>query len=326
MVSLSKIEFFNSYFELLCKRGIQSVVLHTYDEYPENIHSDVDYCVSDSNLSKIIPLVCEHCKASGWRLIQIMQHEAKAYFCVCVSKDSPEMCVELDVCSDYMREGKTLLSADSLLSNARKMKGKSFYIPSIANEFAYSLFKSVAKGKPKSEMLMKLNELYLKDAVTCESLLQNMGVVDGGNLVWSEDAPRIYDQYVSYYQKMSVDSRFGEFKRRLHRVIRPSGLLLLISSRREVEVQAVSCGGNAKFAHSFRKVRIPDDGRGRLKDFLVMLRSTLFVYQKSTVRVRCLLWLGRVFGASLVIQENGENIEDDVLTYLENRVSKRWKC
>jgi len=175
--SLSKIDFFNRYFELLESRGIASVILHTYEAYPEHIHSDVDYCVSGDNLPSIVPLVYEHCQASGWRLVQIMQHECKAFFCICVSIQDPTECVEFDVCSDYMREGKVLISAEKLLANRRPYAQTSFHIPSLGAEFCYRLWKSIAKKKPLEKMREPLDSLYAQDSESCSNAMLDLNIL-----------------------------------------------------------------------------------------------------------------------------------------------------
>ena len=69
--SLSTINFFNSYFELLKHEDIAHVILHTYEQYPERLHSDVDYCVSDQNLRRVIPLLYAHWVCLGYMAVRL---------------------------------------------------------------------------------------------------------------------------------------------------------------------------------------------------------------------------------------------------------------
>lgn len=323
---LSKIDFFNRYFELLESRGIASVILHTYEAYPEHIHSDVDYCVNDDDLPSIVPLVFVHCQASGWRLVQIMQHECKAFFCICVSKQDPTECVELDVCSDYMREGKVLISAEKLLANRRPYSQTSFHIPSLGTEFCYRLWKSVAKKKPLEEMRGPLDGLYEQDPESCSNAIFDLNILGSHSTItsWEKQSDAIFGDLQKRYGQMSVMSRKGQFQKFFRRLIHPSGLLVFLPSghgSEEKQALTKACG------HAFRKTKILDGPDSFVKTWNRVLRSTLVLCDAGGLRQRLLGIMADWFDAGLLIREPASQKEmtSAIFQYLEKRLVKRWR-
>jgi len=323
--SLSKIEFFNGYFELLETRGIASVILHTYEAYPEHIHSDVDYCVSDDDLPGIVPLVLEYCRASGWRLVQIMQHESKAYFCICVSKQDPSEYIELDVCSDYMREGKILIAAETLLANRRPYGQTSFHIPSLGAEFCYRLWKSVAKRKPLKEMRAQLDGLYELGSEECSHAMIDLNIIDrdSSSTSWEKQSDEIFESLQHRYDQMPVSSRKGQWQKFIRRVIQPSGLLVFLPTGlggQEKEALAKRCG------HAFRKTEISNAPDSFIRTWSRVLRSTLVLCDVGGSKQRLLGIVANGFDAGLKFSEHTSQKEmvSDVFQYLETRLVKRW--
>lgn len=322
--SLSKIDFFNSYFELLKSRGIASVILHTYKAYPEHIHSDVDYCVSDGDLAEIIPLVDEHCQKSGWRLVQIMQHESKAFFCICVSKYDSSEYLELDVCSDYMREGKILIRAEDLLAGRRCLRDKHFYVPSPGAEFCYGLWKSVAKKKSTQMMFDQLNTLYDRDPENCLNAMVDLGIFESHHNAqyWKTQGEKIYSNLVSRYNKMPVASQKRQLQRLYSRVVNPSGLVILLPSREsknETDLILNAC------RHAFRKTARSKKSDSPAATWKIMLRSTLVLYEGKGFSRWLLCTLAARFDALLQLGTGSlDQKTNQIFEYLEVRLVKRW--
>ena len=321
--SLSTINFFNSYFELLKHEDIAHVILHTYDQYPERLHSDVDYCVSDQNLRRVIPLLYAHCVNSGWKLVQIMQHEVKAFFCICVSSQNPNNYIQLDVCSHYMHEGKVLIKADDLLRNRRKLKHKSFYIPAVGVEFCYSLWKSVAKKKPIEAMFKRLADLYDSDPVQCREVMQTMQMISGKGSFrsWEEHGEPLHQKLESIYQNRSIDYRRGQTRKWLARVERPTGLYVSLSrDLSEADRKSII----RQLSPYFRSARVQNSSKISPSVYKDILKSTLIVSVQSNQRCGVLALLASIQQAVLQIEspDQGRVIEA-VLDYLESRLVKR---
>lgn len=322
--SLSTINFFNSYFELLKHEDIAHVILHTYEQYPERLHSDVDYCVSDQNLRRVIPLLYAHCVNSGWKLVQIMQHEVKAFFCVCVSSQNPNNYIQLDVCSHYMREGKVLIKADDLLRNRRKLKHKSFYIPAVGVEFCYSLWKSVAKRKLIGEMFNSLGDLYNADPTQCREIMETLQMTcsEDSFRSWDQDGKKIHQKLANRYHKQSINYRRDQIKKWITRVRQPTGLYLILPQN--------SPGINTKSVASqlsalFRSTLVESETKLSPRVYKEILRSTLVIRLQGDRRCGILTVLASTQQAVLQIGiiDEGRAIET-VLDYLETRLVKRY--
>lgn len=323
MKSLSKSEFFNSYFIWLESQEIESVILHTYENYPAQIHSDIDYCVSQKNLDRIVPLVHEHCKASGWLLVQVMQHEVKAFFCICVSRDNPNCFVQLDACSDYMREGKVLIKSNSLLKNRRKLPNKHFYVPSLEAEFCYTLWKAVAKKKGLDSVVQRLNDLYQNHHEACVQAMLNCGVVRDSSLAhsWKNKSQVIYDDLLGNYDNLKFDSRWNNWMRLLQRLVKPSGLLIVMNqgSNEELVQMPMTLGC------SFRKVEVLGGGESIISSYKKILRSTVIIFCHESTKSRLLLCLSKIFDAGVFIESAGEiETAQTIHEYLGVRLVRRW--
>lgn len=322
-MSYSKIIFFNSYFELLESRNIDHVILHTYDAYPEEIHSDVDYCVNDEDLERIPALIHEHCSNSGWRLVQILQHEVKAFFCICVSLSDPTEYIELDVCSDYMREGKVLLRAEQILSSRRKARGRSFQIPSVGAEFCYSLWKSVAKGKSLDQSAKKLAEIYEQSPEECECAMRvgKMGAAFLERGSWNEQGQQIYAKLEQIYAGADKVSRSSRFKKLYKRLTEPSGLFLCINE----SVKGVDGRFIASMKPCFRKVDKTLTKSHLFKTPVKVLRTRLIMSDRERLIVRLVYLTCKFFNAGYKLESTmSQNAVSDVHAYLEQRLQKRW--
>ena len=321
--SLSTINFFNSYFELLEHEDIAHVILHTHEQYPERLHSDVDYCVSEQNLRRVIPLLYAHCVNSGWKLVQIMQHEVKAFFCICVSSQNPNNYIQLDVCSHYMREGKVLIKADDLLRNRRKLKHRSFYIPAVGVEFCYSLWKSVAKKKPKEAMFKRLAELYDSDPVQCREVMQTMQMISGKGSFrsWEEHGETLHQKLDSIYQNRSVDYRRGQMRKWLARVEQPTGLYVSLS--RDLS-EADRKSMIRQLSPYFRSARVQTSSKISPSVYKDILKSTLIVSVQSNQKCGVLTLLASIQQTVLQIESPEQcRVIEAVLDYLESRLVKR---
>lgn len=318
--SKSKINFFSSYFEYLEDLGIVNVILHSYEHYPEQISSDVDYCVSEEMLLRIPQMVYDYCELSGWQLVQILQHEVNAYYCVCVSIDNPSDCVKLDVCSDYVRDGKKLINGAELL-NDRALSEQGFYIPSPVSEFHYILWKTAAKAKGCEATSVRLSELYQQNVAACDELLDERGV-KAKNIDFK--MAEVYEILTQKYEVLGIVSRLFESKRLLDRVINPSGLILEINSEKEVEGDEFIALIETSMLDSFRSVMVKEN-KVTLREGIKILRSALIIC-KRPVLMNLTRGIMKNRNAYLAVDcESVNTVVQQVNQFLADRVQARWK-
>ena len=224
-------ELFGRYFGALREQGIQAVVLHGYEGFPDSFPSDIDFAVADKDLRRAISILHDVCAESGWLVAQILQHEIFAFYCVAVFADDPRYILKFDVCSHYVRNGKVFIEDRQLLQDAHPHKD--FLIPAVSSEFLYVLSKALAKGKTLDEVAQRLRILYRKDASGCRSVLLKLF---GGSMAGSEEIngfgflehglnlPAARDLGRDY----PLSLRFREWMRRLRRLIFPTGLTIAV--------------------------------------------------------------------------------------------------
>lgn len=237
MSSLTKSDFFDAYFQSLEQRDIQYVILHSYNAYPSRIQSDIDFCVSDTSLMDVVTSLPAFCRKNGWRLIQVIQHEVKAFFCVCVSHTNPAEFLQLDVCSHYMRQGKLLLEDCKILDGARMFKDRNFCVPARQAELSYIFWKAAAKAKSYHSIEPRVLELLAAGQTqNHEEEINELARVLRLDGQYASGAALLAD-LSKKYQKLPVLTRVGQLSKFLRRLRYPTGCFCILKN----EVTAEQC-------------------------------------------------------------------------------------
>jgi len=161
-MSFSASQMLVFYFRELERRGIPYVILHSYENLPDGVESDVDYAVPVAELPRLDRVLADVADANGWALVQILRHGLTAYYAVLVSREDPRQNLRLDACSHYARACRLLVPEEVLLKDRRR-HGE-FWIPAPAAEFIYVLTKLFdAKMKSPAEYIPGLRALWLED-------------------------------------------------------------------------------------------------------------------------------------------------------------------
>jgi hypothetical protein len=171
MKPVSTTAFFDGFFRGLEDRAWPAIILHSWENLPERIDSDVDYLVSGVSPSSLLEFLDDYCCRHGWILAQVLEHESNALYCVCFMSQSPWSTIKLDVAWDYSRKGTRLLSGEFLLAKRRKPQSKAFFAPSSQAEFAYVLAKGLAKAKGEAPVIGRLKVLWQEDPNGCGKVL-----------------------------------------------------------------------------------------------------------------------------------------------------------
>ncbi len=226
--SLNYASFIDQYWGMLEEKGWSSLILHDWERIPNGIDSDIDYIVRGPQPRELIHALIDYCEEHGWSLVQILEHEVDAHYCVCVRNESPFESVLLDVCWDYRRKGIDLLDNQTLFQGVRQPPGRRFNVPSPEVEFIYRLIKSAAKGKDLGslpELEKKMRELFENHPDECMNLLDQVASYEGerdweGVKAFFEESP--YFDRTRSGRKISL----RELKLYSKRISRPTGLLL----------------------------------------------------------------------------------------------------
>ena len=172
---------------LLENNNVNYVIVGNTDNYPNEIGSDVDIVLPQRDINKFQQLVWS-LENDTTRVWQMFQHEICAYYYILFDISSEGIvAIQPDICSDYYRNGKKLLSASYLLKGNRNAtdangKSKGFKTLSPAKEFIYYLLKKVDKQHISDEQFTHLHACYKQDVIgACEEI----------NEIWSTEGLKI---------------------------------------------------------------------------------------------------------------------------------------
>ena len=245
---VSRVEFFNNYWAALADHGWKSLILHTWQEFPDTVRSDIDYAVAGPDAGELLRFLAEYCREQGWLLVQVIEHEPGAYFCVCVRTEAPFEFFQLDVTWGYRRIGHILVSSELLMEGRRRIEGKSFHVPTPGAECVYLLAKAAAKGKGFDEIRQRLGELLSEDEEGCRQVVEKAfdvwfprGCGDESHLsAVAEWYPR-----VPAIRAVRSGRRFGiaEIVLYLRRTFHPTGFKLILDGGAEMNEKVEAIAG-----------------------------------------------------------------------------------
>jgi thymidylate kinase len=332
-MSCTSEQLFTEYFAELEIRGIPSVILHSYGDFPGKVASDVDYTVAEADLPRIRGVLQEVAGRHGWVIAQTLQHQVCAFYSVVIDPMNPAHHLKLDVCSHYVKDGCLLLSDEELLRGRRPLRG--FSIPAPSVEFLYVLAKIFGKNKNPGRLLERLVALYAEDPEGAERGFQKLFGNTGRNATEWLKAP--LEEWKTLNRIMRSRNRCGpvmkvrEALRMIRRVLQPSGLEIFLlgpdgtgktTLLSNLEVLLEPCFRKQKVLH-FRPMLFEKAGRGVVSDphadpprSLAASLAKVGYYYLDNLLGYALCILPSVIRSSLVIRDRGF---DDML------VDKRYR-
>lgn len=308
-----KVQFIEEYWGAVEARGWTAVVLHDWEKIPHGITSDIDYVIAGPGPRELVEMIGGYCEERGWRLAQIIEHEADALYCVCFQKEEPFDCVLLDVTWDYRRKGFDLVKNEVLVRGCWKPEGKTFNVPAPSVEFLYRLIKAAAKGKDLTEVEEALRSLAAEDEEGCGEVLREVVGRDFGGADGSF-YERVEEEFLRdpYFSKIRKGRKLGLREVRLYgrRVMEPTGLIVEFPEGASDGLMK-EVGGRLELG--FRKTRV-EGRRGSWISDWVARRKSVLVLRRGTG--------GR--GALLVDEvRDVAEVCSRVVEFLANRVEAR---
>ena len=235
-----------SLFRFLERNGIAYCVVGDARAYPEAIASDVDIVVEQKVFSTVPRLVARFAREFGVHVVQWIRHEQTAsYFVLAWAGDSGGIdFLALDFCGDYYRGGRRLLAADEILAQCgpatdRRGREQGFQVPAARMQFIYYLLKKVDKRELDHAHGEYLSDLWHADPDGALSWIGRYWPdVDDAELIsraaedneWSLVRgllPRLR-RALRRSAPLSAAAALGELKRRVERVLRPTGMTVAV--------------------------------------------------------------------------------------------------
>ena len=227
------------FFQYLQKQKIVYTLLHGYEN--PNL-GDVDICLNAKTLMLIESLAHKFEISSNFRLIQVFQHEFCAKYLILVKTiDNKVEYLIPDVCSNYVRDNRILLTSEELLKN--RIFSDGFYKSAPIAEAEYIFLKRSLKktwGENHLTDFQKISEIdgediskRLKKYLNSTLMRQFKDVTEKGDL---EHLNRI-SPYLrkSILRRTFFSNPLGYFiytlnniPRIIKRVLNPTGLVIAI--------------------------------------------------------------------------------------------------
>ncbi|MBX2860465.1 MAG: hypothetical protein KTR14_04475 [Vampirovibrio sp.] len=173
-IALSRQEILSNFFTFLSRQGIEYCVVGNSDTVFSDAPGDIDIVVLEEDLSFLEKELHIFALENKVKLVQILQHEQTAwYFAFHWTDAEGRQCfLHPDICADYYRNGKRLLTAEELLTDKKLIRDifednsgnlQGFYVPAPRKEFIYYLLKKIDKQKLDANHAAHLMEVFQQD-------------------------------------------------------------------------------------------------------------------------------------------------------------------
>lgn len=157
---MDRICLFNRLIDILSRNCIPYAIVGRTEGYPKTIGSDIDIIIPRDKIKKFQESIWEF-EDENTKIVQMLQHEIVAFYYVIFHFCKKErIFIQPDVCTDYYRKGRLLLTAEYLLQGFQNAPQGGFNVLSHEKEFLYYLIKKVDKCNLSPEQFDHIREHY----------------------------------------------------------------------------------------------------------------------------------------------------------------------
>lgn len=229
---------FKSVTSILSKNNISFAIVGRTELYPNQIASDVDIMINVYDIEKFHKILWS-IEQKDIRIIQMIQHEIVAfYYVVYKITESKCICIKPDVCTDYYRKGRKLLSASELLKDACVAPQGDFFILAPEKEFIYYLLKKIDKCSLSIDQFEHIYNSYIASPKKSMEEAQAFWRDSDLQILQKAFTEKDYEYLNSNLKKlqkgiheakkMSVSARFTNYALKIKRICQPTGLTIAI--------------------------------------------------------------------------------------------------
>jgi thymidylate kinase len=241
----SRSDVARAFFERLGSSRIDYVALGDVRTDLTELRGDLDVAVGPEVLPTMARWIARFCREQALLPVQMLEHEqTAAYYVLAGSWNSPDpLFLAVDFCSDYYRKGRLLLRADELVNGTPNWlelpeARQRVAVPPAATAFIYYLIKKIDKGELQSRHGAYLTARFRDDPRGAEN--QSRRFWTGADLEricraaesgeWAPVTSRLeaLANRLRARRPRSFESALGETKRRIGRILRPTGVTLCV--------------------------------------------------------------------------------------------------
>src|SRR5262245_49474187 len=254
------------------RNGVIHCVVGDTRDYLEKVTSNLDIVVPRGALGEMPRLISRFARMHDLRLVQLIRHEQTARYFVLAwaGADGELRFLPPDICSDFLRGGRLLLTAEEILGRrepaTREGIDLGFCVPAPQTQFIYYLLKKVDKGLLDDRSGDYLSGQWLADPARAnEQILRFWPQGDFAGLLaraaatnqWSavRDALPQLRRHLHHTAPLSVAGALGELKRWGARVLQPTGLVVAVLGPDGCGKSTVIERMTADLAPAFRRTR-----------------------------------------------------------------------
>lgn len=333
-------------FQALGREKVSYCVIHSADDLPANVGSDLDLAVAGQDVASFEAILCGAARACGWTVIQRLWYDVP--LCMYYVLRGPEgQWLAVDALMDDTGISRYGYTSGELIAGRIPVDGI-FYRAAPAVELCYKLVKRSRKRELRDEDPELLERLW-KDSdrdAAIRGLRRAFGSVESSRLIAAldDDPTVLQDSRVlrrmsranlwrcRYSRPVRVALRaWWQLLRVMDRFLRPTGLRIVIPvGMGEASTKALSRKAPGVGA-AFRRV-IVDDRPSLFRTFIALASATLLVSRRDLldgVRVfeSPLPWTAssgaRVQAQEEAAEPGADRLIHEVLEVLMRRVAQR---
>lgn len=165
-------KFLNKLFSEFDRLNINYCVLHSYEDLPDKVESDVDMAIDKRGMEMLDRILRGVACETGSLLTQKRYYGGKSlsFFVTQNTQDDYfQHSLQLDFCVDFNVRNNFYLSNHVILHEKRRYKN--FWVSMARVEAIYIVIKRVTKGNIEEKNLLRIRELYLEDKCGVQRLL-----------------------------------------------------------------------------------------------------------------------------------------------------------
>ena len=301
IVSRIRTELLAAFLKQMNAAQIPYCVLSGFQGYPDVIGSDVDFMVHPGDVERIAPMLATVARRCGAQLVQAIRHETGAWYFVLAKQEGSSVgYLHPDCSTDYRRNGRLWLAADEVLENRQRYK--TFFVPSVADEFAYYLIKKILKQCITGEQLQRLGALYLSCPEDCQVRARRFwpertvtameGALARQDLGWMRSnlpvlLPEMRASVAMEGWSAQMKQQLREWRRLLERVVNPTGLRVAVCGGTKQRRAELAMDLEQNLRPGFRRTRIVAEEEScvglfrAVPEWLAKVRSTLVIRKKE---------------------------------------------
>ncbi|NPD92936.1 hypothetical protein [Xylanibacter muris] len=235
---MNKKELFKKLIKIIDKNNIPYALVGRTECYPENIGSDIDIIIPRSEI-KTFKQVIWQIEDNQTKIVQMLQHEIVAFYYVLFHFDNGDIVsIQPDVCTDYYRKGRKLLSADYLLEGRKDAVQGGFHVLTPEKEFIYYLLKKVDKRNLSEEQYEHIRTSYLinkdkalleaKEFWKGENLLVIQKSMDENNFLLLHNNLRKLQQGIHSSHSRKTTDILKNIALKIKRILNPTGYIITV--------------------------------------------------------------------------------------------------